>query len=161
MLVARTATLVDDYAFAWEGDPAFDRDTPDFADKYRRWLETQDVQLYEEIVKPGEKPTVFMLRHPRARLKRLLRDNLIQQSDPARGIWSEAALLDFARFAIVEVQNLTDARGKVVEIGRRLDSEARAQCLDDESLEMLDGLGDGLLIAIGMRVFSQLVPAGN
>jgi hypothetical protein len=164
MLIANPATLVEDYQHIWSGDPALNREVDDFDDIYQRWLETGDPAELQKILIPGEKPALFTLEHPRGKLRRQLRDLVLQESKIENGQvtrWSEAALLAVAAFSIAKVENLVNPKGKPIVLKRVMDSDAAAMRLDDHHIDLLDSIDESILAEIGMRVFALMVPSGN
>jgi len=80
MLSAPTATVVEPYAVIYEHDPALDNSAEGFAELYARCMEMGRVD--DLPIKPGEKPTVFYLRHPSGELVDILKDLWAKHDGP-------------------------------------------------------------------------------
>jgi hypothetical protein len=164
MQTADPTTLVEDYQHIWSSDAALDQEVDDGGDIYTQWLDTGDASLLEKLIKPGEKPMVFTIRHPRGRLRRQLRDLVCHDSKIKDGViteWSETALFTVGIFSVIKVENLVDKKGQPVELARHMDAEASAHRLSDDSIDLIDSISYGILPEIGLRVFSLMTPGGN
>ena len=141
----RTATLVDDHAWVYSGDDAMDKTDPEFDAKYKRALEVGDLSLVP--TKPGSRPTVFWLRHPRGLLRRHIGD--VMSGDMAKGLRRIAAL------TIVKVEN----DGIDTEWATSRDKDG-FPCVPPELMDILDEVDKGILVNdIGWRISEVIRPS--
>lgn len=58
-LKAQPAPLTQTFSIPWRWDPALDTEREDYAQAFKNAMETLD---FTELIKPGEKPTMFVVR---------------------------------------------------------------------------------------------------
>ena len=147
-------TLVKNYEFVAECDPAIDSDREGFADTYERYLELGDASLLP--LKSGEKPTRLLLRHvegaARARLDRLMaplqRLPEGQRQDAMLEVFYIAAMLGLAGWSDLPTATGGDARFR-----EQVDQGNGIPHASEESMALLQRLDKDLPYQIGARVW--------
>lgn len=155
----RTQTLVGEYWYIDENDPAIDKESKDWRERYERAMETGE--LADMPLKNGssEPPAIFRLRHLTAREYSWLADYESRHVGPNTMFWEAIAL------ALLGVRNVTDETGKPVEVerARQPDSTGAWQSARPDVVNILmadeDGRYDAArLTRLGNRILADRVP---
>ena len=135
MIPIKTATVQEDYAWIWQEDEAIDKGRDDWRAEYDAALESCD--LARLPLKPGQKPTIFWLRHPTPLLRRVW-----------AGLWqsktSAVAARMIAAMALVRAEHI--GPGMVWE-GRDADGYPCVPAVTMDALDSIPELVDGLALA--------------
>lgn len=146
----RTASLTGHYEYIYEFDDALDHDAPDFADRYKRALETSDWSALPR--KPGQDPVIWKLKHLRGRAYSRLLD--LHRRAGTADQNSVEALYEAAALALVEAHEIRDEAGKIWEPQFR--TEHGIEKLTEQSLTELATIDKGLLvICLGRYAISK------
>lgn len=113
----RTQTLVGEYWYIDENDPAIDKEPKDWRERYERALETGEMSAMPLKNGSSEPPAIFRLRHLSAREYTWLGDYAARQRGPNEMLWEAIAL------ALLGVKNVTDEGGKAIEVVRARHTE--------------------------------------
>ena len=146
------STLVEDYPWVYKLDPALSQEGLD--DAYERFMDQGIIDLLP--TQPGQRPTVFMLRHLRGKAKRRVVGLLLSAgADIAQ---TPEALFEAAAYGLVAVKDLQTDSGKLVEFESETDSHG-CKRIKSSILEQLEQVNDGDLIGqIGRQVIEALTP---
>jgi hypothetical protein len=142
-------------------DPALDRDTADFEEKYLRYRDTGDEQHLP--LRPGGKPIVFTLRHPHGRIRSRLRA-MVRKAAQSRSPIDEAeTYYCAAQYAIESVRGALAPDGKgELRVTHEPDPESGHVRVTEFSMSQLQavedasGFPDNLLQLVGDEVIRRL-----
>ena len=155
-MIIKTATLVEDYDFVYDGDDALDKSCEDFDERYQRFLETGD--MAELPLKQGRSPAIWKLSHIRGKARRQLQGFIMRTSDNDQ--ISPEALYVACRLALRDVEGLRDHRDEIYKIKKI--REDGLVVVTESCMSELDGVDQGGLVnAIGLRAILAQVPEGN
>lgn len=163
-------SLRDDYSVIFSGDPALDlpavptladdasdeqkADAKKIADERERLLKVaRETGQWDSLIKPGEKPTVFQMRHLSGSARDYL-DGEVARKQLAPG---EFASLVF-RLAIKRIDNLGDIAVK----HERMSGFSIASIDVIDRIRAFPGIGDSIVAEVGgvvaMRTYQPLDP---
>jgi len=153
LTLAATATLVNDYIAIYSDDPAIDREAPSHSETWDEYVKTGDFS--KVVLKPGEEPAKWKLRHIRGKAKRMLQDFI--RKTFVDDMISPTAAYVACQIAVLEVEGLVDVNGKIVEVAKTFDKDLGLHIATEESMQVLDLIDDGSAVnQIGVRAILQL-----
>lgn len=108
---AKHSTLVNDYEFVVEFDPAFDNKAEGFGEKYQKYLETGDLDLLPRH--PGQEPTIFRLQHLKGEAAEIILQDFqrLSPEELQSGFLPRHLTYRAAAMALVGWRNFTSAEG--------------------------------------------------
>jgi len=146
-MIKKTNTLIGDFEYISVYDDAVDSSGDDFPEKWKRYLDGQA----EPPLKPGEQPTVFVLKH----LTELEKKRLIEQEEKHG---HQATALTACAIGIKAAKNWTD--GKTHTFAREVDT-AWIYPISIVKAEELALLPQEVLTDLGGRIVMAATPRPN
>lgn len=146
-LIAKSNSNAEPYQYISRQDPAVDTDDPDFDAKWQVYLDGKG----EPPLRPGQKPTVFVLRPLRTYARNALAKVC---SDSRKGdMYSDAApFVAACALSLMGIENFRDGAGNQINVVSEYDEKERVHVLSEKSL---DAIGQDVAIEIGIEVMRR------
>jgi hypothetical protein len=140
--VIPSKTLVENYPYISQHDPAVNTDDPDFEHKWKLYTDGAEPR---PPLRPGAKPVEWQMRHITTAAERAK----IADAEDREGM--NSAVLVAAAIALVDAKGLSDDKGNKVEFPRQRDG--KVDCLADEVMLRLP---PKVLFEIGMVAIKRM-----
>ncbi len=146
-------TLVKQFDYICQIDPALDTDTPGFEDLWRQYTEQGNADILP--LRAGQQPTVWQLRHVIGKAQELLLGELhAAQEDDSKVM---AAMYNCCRYAVVGARNFVDDKGVKFPFKTRKCGDTGATMLDDDTMAQLKATHPSLVYDLGSRAVRAMV----
>jgi len=135
----KTSTVREKRQWIYAQDEAFDPELFD-DDEYSLAMLANDASRWGAMLRPDQTPAIWTYRVPTGRV-RLHLETLALQGQLSTLIW------DAVRLCLVGVTNLISEKGDVIVRQKARHPEAKAPCVDDETMNLLSQVDDGALVS--------------